>query len=77
MILPPLPVTITYVVLLGCLENVIVDKHVFTQKVELVLHVLEETTHHSSKMDDVSRLVLFKDSLSIHSLSINQINMSI
>lgn len=69
-LLSPLFLVLSYIVLLGCLENIVVDKHVFTQKVELVLHVLEETTNHGSKMDNVSRLVLFKDSFGIFSLSI-------
>lgn len=47
-------------VLLGEMQNVFIHQRVYAVKVSLVLHVCKQTAHHGSQMDNVRRLVLFK-----------------
>jgi hypothetical protein len=64
----PIPST-TYTKVLGGLEDIVADEQVIAKEIKLVLHVLEETTDKSGQVNDMGRLVLFKDSLSILWLS--------
>src|SRR5688572_19155663 len=59
------------------LEDIVVHLHIFTEELEFVFHVLEEASDHSSKMNYVSWLVLFKNLACIFQFSIiNKSNIS-
>lgn len=60
----------TYTKVLGGLKDIVVDEQVITKEIKLVLHVLEKTTDKSGQVNDMGRLVLFKDSLSVLWLSV-------
>lgn len=45
------------------MQDIVVDEDVFAEVGELVLHIPKEASDISSKMDDMCRLVLLKDSL--------------
>jgi hypothetical protein len=49
-------------VFVGGMENIVVDEKVVSQKVKLVLHVLEQSAHHGSQVNNMRRLVFVKDS---------------
>jgi hypothetical protein len=59
----------TYTIVLGSFKDVVINKQVITQEIKLVLHVLEKTTNKSSQVNDMGRLVLFKDCLGVLWLS--------
>jgi hypothetical protein len=40
---------------------IVVDCHIFTEELYIVLHICKQSTNTSCKMDDVGRMVLLKD----------------
>lgn len=50
-----------YIGLLGAPQKVVVHQVVVTVKVELVLHVLEQTADHGGQVDDMRRLVFLEE----------------
>jgi hypothetical protein len=67
----------TYIIFLGNVKHIIINKHVITKHIKLIFHVLKEATNKSSQMNDMSRLVFFKDSLGIFSLSVKINNIPV
>ena len=55
---------LSYLVLEGALEDVVINLDVLPEEVDLVLHVLEEAPDHGGQVNDVCGLVLLKASLS-------------
>lgn len=57
-------------------EHVVVDEDILAEKSKLVLHVLEQTAHESREVDNMRRLVLFKQSACLSGVSAKRISIS-
>lgn len=47
------------------MKDIIIDQEIVSQVGELVLHVAEQATNVGGQMDDMGRLILFKDSFGL------------
>lgn len=50
-------------------QNIVIDGHVVSKKLQFLSHVLEQSSHHRSQMNNVCRFVFIKDSSRLDQIS--------